>query len=121
MHTRPIYHSSDAAIRGHVFCSFLALVLRKELQERCAAAGIKPEWGDVLRELDRLQQASIEHDSKTWQVRTEATGTVTALAKAVGIALPPRVQTTGPPEPDSPPPPKPKKRRGRPRHGATSA
>ena len=27
MHTRPIYHSSDAAIRGHVFCSFLALVL----------------------------------------------------------------------------------------------
>jgi hypothetical protein len=31
MHTRPIYHSSDEAIRGHVFCSFLALVLRKEL------------------------------------------------------------------------------------------
>src|SRR5262249_38962386 len=35
MRTRPIYHSSDAAIRGHVFCSFLALVLRKELDERC--------------------------------------------------------------------------------------
>jgi hypothetical protein len=26
--TRPIYHQKDAAIRGHVFCSFLALVLR---------------------------------------------------------------------------------------------
>ena len=26
MRTRPIFHSSDAAIRGHVFCSFLALV-----------------------------------------------------------------------------------------------
>jgi hypothetical protein len=26
--------SSDAAIRGHVFCSFLALVLRKEFDER---------------------------------------------------------------------------------------
>jgi transposase len=25
---RPIYHSSDAAIRGHVFCSFLALMLQ---------------------------------------------------------------------------------------------
>jgi len=34
MRTRPIYHSSDAAIRGHVFCSFLALILRKELDER---------------------------------------------------------------------------------------
>ena len=33
--TRPIFHSSDAAIRGHVFCSFLALVLAKELQDRC--------------------------------------------------------------------------------------
>jgi transposase len=27
--TRPIYHSSDIAIRGHVFCSFLALLLAK--------------------------------------------------------------------------------------------
>ena len=34
--TRPIYHQTDAAIRGHVFCSFLALVLRKELEERAA-------------------------------------------------------------------------------------
>ncbi|MDQ3920912.1 MAG: IS1634 family transposase, partial [Actinomycetota bacterium] len=33
--TRPIFHSSDAAIRGHVFCSFLALLLQKELFERC--------------------------------------------------------------------------------------
>jgi hypothetical protein len=38
MRTRPIYHSSDAAIRGHVFCSFLALILRKELDERGVAA-----------------------------------------------------------------------------------
>jgi transposase len=27
MRTRPIFHSSDAAIRGHVFCSFLALAI----------------------------------------------------------------------------------------------
>ncbi|RWB35947.1 MAG: IS1634 family transposase, partial [Mesorhizobium sp.] len=33
MRTRPIYHSSDEAIRGHVFCSFIALVLRKELHK----------------------------------------------------------------------------------------
>src|SRR5262249_57688728 len=29
--TRPIYHQTDEAIRGHVFCTFLALVLRKQL------------------------------------------------------------------------------------------
>jgi transposase len=29
LRTRPIDHSSDAAIRGHVFCSFLALMLQR--------------------------------------------------------------------------------------------
>jgi hypothetical protein len=43
--TRPIYHQSDEAIRGHVFCSFLALVLRKALEDRLAGARVKPEWG----------------------------------------------------------------------------
>src|SRR3954463_1021731 len=60
--TRPIFHSSDAAIRGHVFCSFLALVLRKELDERCRKVGFRPEWGDVLRDLDRLQEVTISKD-----------------------------------------------------------
>jgi hypothetical protein len=27
--TRPIFRRTDAAIRGHIFCIFLALVLRK--------------------------------------------------------------------------------------------
>ena len=56
MRTRPIHHSADAAIRGHVFCSFLALVLRNELDARCREAGFRPEWGDVLLDLDRFQE-----------------------------------------------------------------
>ena len=35
--TRPIYHKLDETIRGHVSCSFLALVLKKELEDRIAA------------------------------------------------------------------------------------
>jgi transposase len=35
--TRPIFHKLDETIRGHVFCSFLALVLRKALEDRIAA------------------------------------------------------------------------------------
>ena len=34
MRTRPISHSSDAAIRGHVFCSFLALAMQKYLDHQ---------------------------------------------------------------------------------------
>jgi hypothetical protein len=68
--TRPIFHSSDAAIRGHVFCSFLALVLAKELKDRCAALGLKPEWDRLIRDLDRLQSGDIERDGRTITVRT---------------------------------------------------
>jgi len=64
MRTRPIGHSSDAAIRGHVFCSVLALILRKELDERCRTVGFRPAWGDVLRDLDRLQEVTITKDGR---------------------------------------------------------
>jgi hypothetical protein len=92
MRTRPIYHSSDAAIRGHVFCSFLALVLRKELDACCRRAGFRPEWGDVLRDLDRLQEVEIAKDGQQVILRTPATGTVGPLFKAAGIALPPNIR-----------------------------
>src|ERR671912_107784 len=92
MRTRPIYHSSDAAIRGHVFCSFLALILRKELDERCRAAGFRPEWGDVLRDLDRLQEVAISNDGRQITLRTPATGVIGPLFKAARIALPPNVR-----------------------------
>jgi Transposase DDE domain len=75
MRTRPIYHSSDAAIRGHVFCSFLALVLRKELDARCRKAGFRPEWGDVLLDLDRLQEVKLTKGGQHITLRTPATGT----------------------------------------------
>ena len=39
LETRPIYQQCDETIRGHVSCSFLALVLLKELQARLAARG----------------------------------------------------------------------------------
>src|SRR5829696_7731553 len=112
--TRPIFHSSDAAIRGHVFCSFLALLLQKELFESCADAGTA-EWANLLRDLDRLQEATVESGGKTWTVRTEATGAIPALMRFAGITLPARVRATSPPpEAAAPPPPSPK-RRGRPR------
>ena len=86
--TRPIFHQSDAAIRGHVFCSFLALVLAKELTRLCDAKGLKPEWQPLLNDLDRLQQATIEKDGKMITTRTHVTGQVGPVFQAVGIALP---------------------------------
>jgi hypothetical protein len=92
MRTRPIYHSSDAAIRGHVFCSFLALVLRKELDARCRKVGFRPEWGDVLLDLDRLQEVKLTKGGQQITLRTPATGAAGPLFKAAGIALPPSIR-----------------------------
>jgi Transposase DDE domain len=96
MRTRPIYHSSDAAIRGHVFCSFLALVLRKELDERCRITGFRPEWADVLRDLDRLQEIGIDKNGRQMTLRTPATGVIGPLFKAARIALPHNVREPEP-------------------------
>ena len=118
--TRPIFHSSDAAIRGHVFCSFLALLLQKELFESCADAGTA-EWANLLRDLDRLQEATVESGGKTWTVRTEATGAIPALMRFAGITLPARVRATSPPPEAAAPPRTSPKRRGRLRRSATRA
>jgi hypothetical protein len=92
LRTRPIYHQSDAAIRGHVFCSFLALVLRKELEARCAAQGLRPEWADVVLDLERLQEIEVEQDGKRFVLRTPTTGCAGKLFQAAGVALPPNIR-----------------------------
>jgi hypothetical protein len=90
--TRPIFHQSDAAIRGHVFCSFLALVLAKELTRLCDAKGLKPEWQPLLNDLDRLQQATLEKDGKSITVRTPTTGMVGSVFQAIGVAIPANIR-----------------------------
>ncbi|MFY9976493.1 MAG: hypothetical protein WAK53_19735, partial [Chromatiaceae bacterium] len=62
---RPIFHQRDETIQGHVFCSFLALILRKALLDRLAAAGRAYEWADVLRDPDALQEVGVEPRRKT--------------------------------------------------------
>ena len=54
MDTRPIYHRCNETIRGHVFCSFLALLLKTELERRMKFADLKCEWAQVIRGLDGL-------------------------------------------------------------------
>ena len=49
--TRPIFHKLDETIRGHVFCNFLALVLKKALGDRIAALARTGSWPDRPRSL----------------------------------------------------------------------
>jgi transposase len=92
LETRPIYHKVDQTIRGHVFCSFLALVLRAELQSRLQAAGRQLEWADVIRDLDQLEEIEVQQGDQQWLLRTEAKGVAGVVCQAVGVALPPTIR-----------------------------
>jgi hypothetical protein len=91
--TRPIFHRTDAAIRGHIFCTFLALVLRKELMDRLAARHLAmPEWQQVVDDLADLSEIEVEQDGRCALLRTAPGSTIDALCRAVGITLPPVFQ-----------------------------
>lgn len=92
LETRPVYHKTDESIRGHVFCSFLALVLRKELDRRLEQAGYDFEWYDIKQDLKALQEFYIKPNDKIVAIRTEARGVCGKIFQAVGIALPPTIR-----------------------------
>jgi len=90
--TRPIFHQKDATIRGHVFCSFLALVLIKELYRRLEKAGYDFEWADIKQDLTALQEITIEENGRKFIVRSECKGICGKVFHAVGVALPPTIR-----------------------------
>jgi hypothetical protein len=90
--TRPLYHQYDRTIRGHVFCSFLALVLRKALQERLEAKEICCEWADIKLDLDSLTEVELEHGGKRFLLRSRPKGVSNAVFRAVGVAFPPTIR-----------------------------
>lgn len=93
--TRPIYHKRDETIRGHVFCSFLALVLKKELDERLVSQGLQFEWADIKQDLKALQEVILEENGTTMAIRTECQGVCGKVFKAVGVAVPPTIRMIG--------------------------
>jgi transposase len=94
--TRPIFHKRDETIRGHVFCSFLSLVLKKELDDRLASQGLQFEWADIKQDLKALQEVTIEENGTTMAVRTECQGSCVKVFKATGVAVPPTIRAVQP-------------------------
>ncbi len=87
--TRPIFHKRDETIRGHVFCTFLALVLLKELDRSLRVAGLDLEHNEVMRDLKALQRMRIEDEGKVFWLRSQVQGCCAKVFNAAGVALPP--------------------------------
>lgn len=93
LETRPVFHQRDETIRGHVFCSFLALALKKELYRRLDAAGDRGlEWQDIKQDLESLQEITLEENGKKLAVRSRCLGNCGNIFRAVGVAVPPTIR-----------------------------
>jgi Transposase DDE domain len=90
--TRPIFHKLDETIRGHVSCSFLALVLKKALEDRIAELGKPGSWPEILADLDSLTETEVEQDNKRFMLRSAPRPAASLALRAVGVALPPTVR-----------------------------
>jgi transposase len=92
LETRPVFHQRDDTIRGHVFCSFLALVLRKELERHLEKAGHIFEWSHIKQDLRALQETHIEENGTQLAIRSKAEGVCGKVFQAVGMAMPPTIR-----------------------------
>ncbi len=95
LETRPVYHQKDENIAGHVFCSFLALVLRKELDQRLAKNKHRFEWSDIKQDLKALKQVEIEENGTRFAIRSECKGVCGKIFQSVRVALPPTIRELG--------------------------
>lgn len=87
LETRPIYHKCDETIRGHVFCSFLALVLLKELLTRLESRGWQVEWARLRDDLDALEEMTVATNGRSFVVRSQTEGDAGKALQAAGVAL----------------------------------
>ena len=94
--TRPIFHKTDATIRGHIFCSFLAMLLRRELFDRLHKGNKKLEWKDIIDDLADLSEVEVNQDGRRALLRTAPGPTIDPVCRALGITLPPVFQELPP-------------------------
>jgi hypothetical protein len=76
----------DLAPTIYLFCSFLALVLRQELERRVEEHSWTLEWADIIRDLDHLDHTTITVDDHRDVVRSEIKGTLSKVFHAAGVS-----------------------------------
>lgn len=91
--SRPIFHKWDATIRGHVFCSFLALLLHHELEHRLGKQENHFEWDVIRQDLEALAEVEVREGEQWYLLRTALQGVAAKVLQAVGVAVPPPVET----------------------------
>ena len=97
LETRPIYHRLDTTIAGHIFCSFLALLLMHELDQRIRQRNEHLEWADILRDLSALEEIEVRHNNERYILRSPVQGVCGKVFQAAEMAIPPTMRPANPP------------------------
>lgn len=90
--SRPIFHQGDNSIRGHVFCSFLALLLHHELEQRLKKQTNDFEWDIIRQDLESLMEVEVRQGEEWYLLRTALEGVTAKTLQAVGVAIPASVK-----------------------------
>jgi hypothetical protein len=88
---RPMYHRKAERIRAHVVLCWLALLLVRTIEVRCAEP-----WPRVRQEMDRLHRGTFEGPNGRFTQCTELSARQRHFFKAVGVTSPQRFQAIEP-------------------------
>ena len=87
---RPIHHSSEPGVRGHVQSCVLAYLMTCILHDRLAGAGLDLNLNDALDQLARIQRVPIEAGGHQLTKTTRPNEQQRAILDAIGAPIPPR-------------------------------
>jgi transposase len=92
LNTRPIFHQTDEAMRGHLWCSFLALLLQKSLMTDLSKdkkeGELSVEWKDLISDLDLLTYSEFVIKGVRFDLRSEAKPGAIRAFRALGERMP---------------------------------
>ncbi len=88
---RPLFHWTDARMRGPVTVCVLALVLEYTLQRLLRDAGVTTSTRTVLADLERVHAVPLTVNDQTYLCRTPLVGEAAVAFRVAGVALPPSI------------------------------
>jgi transposase len=90
--TRPVYHQHSSNIRGHIWISFLAFLLKKSLLEEMnklrKEGDPQPTWNTIKNDLLSLTTGIIQSGYKRFQMRSLAKPETILALRALKVKLP---------------------------------
>ncbi|KXB05663.1 hypothetical protein AKJ50_00355 [candidate division MSBL1 archaeon SCGC-AAA382A13] len=89
LNLRPIYHSTDKGVKGHVFICILALLLRRLMEKEASMP-----FEEIFEKLEPLKVNVIDHREEEIFQRNELTPSQEKVIEALGAEKPTKILVT---------------------------